>query len=39
MSEHAEAIRLKKQIFVDEKQRFYDFAQKTPMQTGSEAIA
>jgi len=39
MSEHAEAITPKKQIFVDEKQRLYDFAQKTPMQIGSEVIA
>ena len=28
-----------KQIFVDEKPAFYDFAQQTPMQTGAEAIA
>lgn len=30
---------ISKQIFVDEKPAFYDFAQETPMQTGAEAIA
>jgi hypothetical protein len=39
MSEHAEAITLKKQIFVVESRRFYDFVQRTPMQTDSEVIA
>lgn len=33
------SISLTKQIFVDEKPGFYDFAQDTPMQTGSEVIA
>lgn len=33
------SISLTKQIFVDEKPVFYDFAQDTPMQTGSEVIA
>lgn len=30
---------IEKQIFVDEKPSFYDFAQETPMQTGAQVIA
>ena len=34
-----ETVSISKQIFVDEKPAFYDFAQQTPMQTGPEVIA
>ncbi len=37
--ELGDAFAIHKQIFVDEKPEFYDFAQKTPMQTGAEVIA
>ncbi len=34
-----DAVSMTKQIFVDEKPVFYDFAQDTPMQTAKEVIA
>lgn len=34
-----DAASMAKQIFVDEKPVFYDFAQHTPMQTGAECLA
>lgn len=34
-----EHMTIKKQIFVDEKPHWYDFAQETEMQTGPEVIA
>ena len=34
-----DTVTMTKQIFVDEKPPFYDFAQDTPMQTATEVIA